>query len=73
MAVTGPNGYSSDLTSTMQADSSREFIGNDSYTATTEVILSGRDGDVYECNVTSVESKTKRVTVEGKCNKYVSY
>ncbi|CAI8027415.1 hypothetical protein GBAR_LOCUS15688 [Geodia barretti] len=64
MAVTGPNGYSSDLTSNIQADSSREFIGNDSYTATTEIILNGRDGDVYQCNVTSVESKTKHVTVE---------
>ena len=64
MAVSGPSGYN--LTSGIQPVGDRRYLGSDRYTATTGVILSGRDGDVYQCNVTSVASMTGSVTVRGK-------
>ena len=65
MAVIGPNGYSYDLTRNIQPKGNRSFLGNDNYTSTTEVISSGKAGDVYQCNVTSIESRTENITVEG--------
>ena len=65
MEISGPNGYSSDISSNIQPVGTPRFLGSDSYTATTEVIHSGRHGDVYQCNATSVKSKTGSVTVEG--------
>ena len=67
MAVTGPNGYNSDISSYIQPVGSRSYRSNDSYTATTDSISSGSDGDVYWCRVTSVASRTDIVTVTGKC------
>ena len=64
--VSGPNGYSSDTSSNIEPVSTRMYLGSDSYTATTEVISNGMAGDVYQCNVTSVASRTGSVTVQGK-------
>ena len=66
MNVLGPNGYSSDISSNIEPVGTRNFKGNDYYTAITEVISSGKNGDVYQCNVASVASRTDSVTVEGK-------
>ena len=66
MDVSGPNGYSSDISSNIQPVGARMYLGSDSYTTTTEVISNGMAGDVYQCNVTSVASRTGSVTVEGK-------
>ena len=65
MDVSGPNGYSSDISSNIEPVSTRMYLGNDSYTATTEVISDGMAGE-YQCNVTSVASRTDSVTVQGK-------
>ena len=67
MAVSGPNGYDSDISSYIQPVGSRSYRGGDNYTATTDSISSGSDGDVYRCRVTSVASRTGIVTVRGKC------
>ena len=65
MAVSGPNGYNSDISANIQPVGTPEFLSNDVYTARTEVISSGRDG-VFLCNVTSVTSTTANITVRGK-------
>ena len=65
MAVSGANGYHSDISSYIQPVGSRTYRGNDRYTARTDVIPTVRDGDVYQCNVTSVASTTGNVTVRG--------
>ena len=66
MAVSGPNGYESDISSYIQPFGIPSFLRNDNYTAATDVISTGREGDVYQCNITSVASKTGNVTVRGK-------
>ena len=66
MTVSGPNGYKSDISTNIQPVSTPQFLSNDRYTAKTGVISSGRDGDVFQCNVTSVTSTTANVTVRGK-------
>ena len=65
MDVSGPNGYSSDTSSNIESVNTRMYLGSDSYTATTEVISDGMAGE-YQCNVTSVTSRTGSVTVQGK-------
>ena len=65
MAVSGPNGYNSDISTNIQAVGTPLFLSNDRYTARTEVISSGMGGDEFKCNVTSVDSMTDVVTVEG--------
>ena len=64
MAVSGPNGYY-DISTNIQPIGTPRFLRNDRYTARTEVISSGTVGDVFQCNVTSVDSMTAIVTVEG--------
>ena len=67
MAVSGANGYNSDISSYIQPVGTRRYRGNDRYTAITESIMSGgRDGDEYQCSVTSVTSTTDTVTLKGK-------
>ena len=66
MDVSGPNGYSSDLSSNIQPVSTPTYRGRDSYTSATDIILDGMAGDVYQCNVTSFASKTDSITVKGK-------
>ena len=65
MTVSGPNGFNSDISTNIQAVGTPLFLSNDRYTARTEVITSGMVGDVFQCNVTSVDSMTDVVTVEG--------
>ena len=64
MTGSGPNGYNSDLSSYIQPVGSRRFRGSDMYTASIDV--APRDGGVYQCNVTSVDSRTDNVTVRGE-------
>ena len=64
MAVSGTNGYNSDISTNIRPVGTRMFQGNDSYTTVTEVISGGMSGDVYQCNVTGAESNTSSVTVE---------
>ena len=66
MDVSGPNGYSSDISNNIEPVGTRMYLGSDSYTAATEFISDGMAGDVYQCNVTSVVSRTGNVTVKGK-------
>ena len=72
MAVSGPNGYNSDISSYIQPDGTRVYLGTDNYTARTDVISGGREGDVYCCNVTSVKSTIGNVTVRGSNKKIIS-
>ena len=65
MTVSGPNGYNYDLRN-IEPLGTRRYLGGDSYTATTEVISNGKDGDAYKCNVTSFSSNISTVTVRGK-------
>ena len=66
MNVTGPDGYSSDLTNNIQPVGSLEYIGSDIYTATTsDIITEGNDGDMYQCTVTGSTSNTDSVVLRG--------
>ena len=67
MAVSGPNGYNSVISSSdIQAVGTRMYLGADNYTASTEIISSGSDGDMYQCSVTSVgDPVTGTVTLRG--------
>ena len=66
MTVSGPDTYTSDLTNNIQPMGTLEYIGNDSYTATTsDIITGGNDGDIYECTVTSSTSETDSVVLRG--------
>ena len=66
MTVTGPDGYSSDLTNNIQRMGTQSWIGNDSYSATTsDIITGGNDGDMYECTVTGSTSNTDSVVLRG--------
>ena len=68
MTLSGPDGYSADISSRIQPDGDRRYLGSDVYTATTDVISGGRDEDVYLCNVTSSRSVTGSTTLRG-CHK----
>ena len=66
VAVSGPNGYYSNISSSIQPVGTRMYMGADNYTAWTDVISSGSDGDVYQCSVTSVgDPVTGTVTLRG--------
>ena len=65
MAVSGPNGYNSDISSYIQPVGTRLYLGADNYTARTDIISSGSERDVYLCNITSATSTTRDVTVRG--------
>ena len=66
MAVSGPDGYNSDISTKIQPDGIPLFLSNDRYTARTDVISSGMVGDVFQCNVTNFASSTSSVTLKGK-------
>ena len=70
MDVSGPN-ENTDISSNIQPVGTRMYLGSDSYTATTEVISDGMAGDVYQCNVTSVASRTGSVTLRGNTQSHV--
>ncbi|CAI8001006.1 hypothetical protein GBAR_LOCUS3094, partial [Geodia barretti] len=63
MAVSGPNGYNSDISTNIQAVGTPLFLSNDRYTARTEVISSGMVWDVSLCNVTNFASSFSSVTL----------
>ena len=65
MSVTGPNIDNIDLTNNIQPMGTLEYIGDDSYTATTSDITGGNDGDMYECTVTGLTSETGSVVLRG--------
>ena len=64
MAITGPQ-YNSDI-SNMQPIGTRMYQGADSYTGSTEIISSGSNGDMYQCNVTNFASNFSTATLIGK-------
>ena len=66
MTVSGPRGFTTDISSRIQPVGERRWLGGDEYTATTDPIPRGEHGDEYECNVTSSRSQTGRVSVRGK-------
>jgi hypothetical protein len=53
MTVSGPDGYSSDLSDHILPVGDRRWTGSDEYTATSDT-LEGRDGHTYNCTVTNV-------------------
>ena len=66
MSVTGPDGSNIDLTNNIQPMGTPQYIGDDSYTATTsDIITGGNDGDMYECTVTGLTSETDSVVLRG--------
>ena len=66
MSITGPDGYSSDLTNNIQPVGTQSWIGSDIYTTTTsDVITGGNDGDMYQCTVTGLTSNTDSVELRG--------
>ena len=65
MTVSGPRGFTADISSRMEPVGNRRWLGSDQYTATTDLISGGEDGDEYECNVTSSTSTTGSVTLRG--------
>ena len=66
MSVTGPDGYSSDLTNNLQPVGTQSWIGSDINTATTsDIITGGNDGDMYQCTVTGLTSNTASVELRG--------
>ena len=66
MTVSGPRGFTADISSGIQPVGERRWLGGDQYTATTDPIPRGEHGDDYECNVTSSSSETGGVSVRGK-------
>ena len=67
MTVSGPDGYSSDLTDDdIQSVGTVSRTGSDTYTATTSDITGGgSDGDEYQCTVTGVGSMSGSVELRG--------
>ena len=63
--VSGPNGYTSDITGDMQSLGTLKFLGSDSYTARTELTSDGTSGDVYQCRITNVRTFFRSITLEG--------
>ena len=66
MAVSGPQHNSDISSSDIQPVGTRMYQGADSYTGSTDIITSGSNGDMYQCNVTSFESNVNSVTLRGK-------
>ena len=66
MAVSGPNGYNSDISTNIEPIDTPLFLSNDRYTARTDVMSSGTVGDEFQCNVTNFASNFSSVTLRGK-------
>ena len=65
MSVTGPDGSNIDLDN-IEPMGNLNYIGSDSYTASTsDIITGGNDGDIYECTVTGLTSETDSVVLRG--------
>ena len=63
MTVTGPDGLNSDLNN-IQAMGDPLRIGDDDFSASTDVILGGKDGDIYQCIVSNGVSSDSTNSVE---------
>ena len=65
MTVSGPRGFTADISSRIEPVGDRRWLalGSDQYTATTDLISGGEDGDEYWCTVTSY--RTESVTLRG--------
>ena len=64
MSVTGPDGYSSALNN-IQSLGDLQGMGNDAFSASTDVISGGKDGSVYNCTsfngVSQVSNSSNRL------------
>ena len=65
MAVSGPDGYNSDITDDIEPVGTPMFLSDDRYTARTEV-SSGVVEGLFQCNVTNFASNFSSVTLRGK-------
>ena len=65
MTVSGPRGFTADISSRIEPVGDRRWLGSDQYTATTDFMPRGEDGDEYECNMTSSTSRTGSVILKG--------
>ena len=68
MAVSGPDGYSSDITESIRPVGTPARIGSDEYSASTSVVLGGNHRDEYECTVRGSTSNTDSVRLKGEGN-----
>ena len=65
MTVSGPRGFTADISSRIEPVGNRRWLGSDQYTATTDLISGGEDGDEYDCNVSSSTSTAGSVSLRG--------
>ena len=72
MTVTGPDGFNSDLNN-IQAVGDPQRTGDDEFSACTDVILGGRDGDIYQCIVSNGVSSDFTNSVELRGDHFHSY
>ena len=63
MSVIGPDGFNSDLNN-IQAVGDPQRIGDDEFSAFTDVISGGRDGDIYQCTASNGVSSDLTNSVE---------
>ena len=63
MTVTGPDGFNSNLNNIQVVDDPQS-IGDDEYSAATDVISGGRDGDIYRCTASNGVSSDPTNSVE---------
>ena len=63
MTVTGPDGFNSDLNN-IQPVGDPQRIGDDEFSASTDVTSGGRDGDIYQCTATNGVSSDPTDSVE---------
>ena len=69
MTVTGPDGFNSDL-SNIQPVGDPQGIGDDEFSASTDVISGGRDGNIYQCTASNGVSSDPTNSVELRGNLY---
>ena len=63
MIVTGPDGFNSDLNN-IQPVRDPHRIGDDEFSASTDVISGGRDGDIYQCIASNGVSSDSNSSME---------
>ena len=63
MTVSGPRGFTADISSRIEPVGERKWLGSAQYTATTDLISGGEDGDEYWCRVAGY--RTESVTLRG--------
>ena len=73
MTVSGPDGYSSDITYDIQPVGTPTRTGSDEYSASTSVVLGGNDRDEYECTATGSTSYTGSIQLRGEDHNNYKY